>query len=215
MRASWTYGCDLSEEGRKGAYDKLAYDGEEVMSFDLEILQWRAGFDAKSQAIKRMWDADAAYSKYQKAYLEEECIVLLRKYLDYEKETLRRKETPEVKVLVRKMDFESLETLVCRIHGFYPRGINASWRKDGTVWEQGTFWAGVFPNSDGTYHTWLSIMIDSKERDRFRCHIEHDGLLTPLDMAWEAPVGKCPVGEKRLEEGLATVQELMAPPDLN
>ncbi|KAH0630682.1 hypothetical protein JD844_013972, partial [Phrynosoma platyrhinos] len=87
----WMYGCKLSEEGQIEAYERLAYDGEEVMSFDLKTLKWRAGSDAKSQALKRMWDGDAAYCEYRKALLEEECVALLRKYLDFGKESLRRK----------------------------------------------------------------------------------------------------------------------------
>ncbi|KAH0630680.1 hypothetical protein JD844_013970 [Phrynosoma platyrhinos] len=117
-------------------------------------------------------------------------------------------EPPAVKVLLRKMDLESPETLVCQIHGFYPKEIDASWMKDGVNMEQETFRAGVLPNSDGTYHTWLSIIIDPKERDGFWCHVEHDGLPTPLDVAWEAPSGKSSGGKKRLEERLAKAQEV-------
>ncbi|XP_042309029.1 major histocompatibility complex class I-related gene protein-like isoform X2 [Sceloporus undulatus] len=183
----WTYGCELSEEGQIKAYERLAYDGEEVMSFNLETLKWRAGSDSKSQALKRLWDGDAAYREYRKHLLEEDCVALLRKYLDYGRGSLRRKEPPAVKVLLHKTELESLESLMCQIRGFYPKELDASWMKDGVNMEQETFRAGVVPNSDGTYHTWLRIMIDPKERGRFRCHVEHDGLPTPLDVAWEAP----------------------------
>ncbi|XP_025033317.1 major histocompatibility complex class I-related gene protein-like, partial [Python bivittatus] len=36
--------------------------------------------------------------------------------------------------------------------------------------------------TDGTYHYWLSIRIDPQERDRYRCHVEHDGLQEPVDV---------------------------------
>ncbi|KAH0630649.1 hypothetical protein JD844_013902, partial [Phrynosoma platyrhinos] len=80
-----------------------------------------------------------------------------------------------------------METLICRAHGFYPQEIDATWTKDGEVWVQDTFRGVLAPNSDGTYHTWLGIKIDPKERDRYRCRVEHDGLLEPLELAWEEP----------------------------
>ncbi|XP_061476648.1 patr class I histocompatibility antigen, alpha chain E-like isoform X4 [Rhineura floridana] len=94
-------------------------------------------------------------------------------------------EPPVVKVM-RKADY-GMETLVCWAHGFHHREIDANWKKDGEVWEEGTFRRDVAPNSDGTYHAWLSIKIDPKDRDRYRCHVEHDSLPETLDLAWEEP----------------------------
>ncbi|XP_025031947.1 major histocompatibility complex class I-related gene protein-like [Python bivittatus] len=45
----------------------------------------------------------------------------------------------------------------------------------------------VAPNADGTYHYWLSIQIDPQERDRYRCHVEHDGLQEPVDVDVKVP----------------------------
>ncbi|XP_026550030.1 HLA class I histocompatibility antigen, alpha chain F-like [Notechis scutatus] len=78
-----------------------------------------------------------------------------------------------------------METHICWVHGFYPREIDAFWTRDGEVWLQDTLHKSVAPNADGTYHYWLSIRIDPKERGRYRCHVEHDGLLEPLDLALE------------------------------
>ncbi|XP_026546766.1 class I histocompatibility antigen, F10 alpha chain-like [Notechis scutatus] len=80
-----------------------------------------------------------------------------------------------------------MEMHICRVHGFYPREIDAFWTRDGEVWLQDTLHKSVAPNTDGTYHYWLSIRIDPKERGRYRCHVEHDGLLEPLDLALEEP----------------------------
>ncbi|XP_053158417.1 patr class I histocompatibility antigen, B-2 alpha chain-like isoform X2 [Hemicordylus capensis] len=177
------YGCELSKDGHRGGYDQYSYDGRDFLSFDKETLTWTAT-DVPAQVTKRKWGAEFADNEYQKAYLEGACIEWLQKYLDYGKETLLRKEPPTVKV-ARKAAYDNMETLVCRAHGFYPKEIDINWKKDGEVWMQDTFRGGVAPNSDGTYHTWHSIKIDSKDRDRYRCHIEHDGLLEPLDLAWE------------------------------
>ncbi|ETE56618.1 hypothetical protein L345_17671, partial [Ophiophagus hannah] len=76
-----------------------------------------------------------------------------------------------------------MEMHTCRIHGFYPKAIDASWRRDGEVWKEETFHGSVAPNADGTYHYWLSIWIYPKDRDRYQCHVEHNGLQEPMDVA--------------------------------
>ncbi|XP_060125307.1 antigen-presenting glycoprotein CD1d-like isoform X2 [Zootoca vivipara] len=151
-------------------------------------LTWTAA-DTEAQATKRKWDADLAWNQRNKAYLEEIYIEWLQRFLDYGKETLLRTEAPVVKV-TRKADYDSQETLVCQVHGFYPKEIDANWVKDGEVWQEGTSRGLVAPNSDGTYYVLLSVKIDPEERDRFRCRVEHDSLEKPLDVAWEKEPGK-------------------------
>ncbi|KAJ6651355.1 hypothetical protein lerEdw1_021047 [Lerista edwardsae] len=95
-------------------------------------------------------------------------------------------EPPEVTV-TRKASHEGLETLLCRAHGFCPREIEATWRRDGEVRQGDTFRGTVSPNADGTYHTWLSIEVDPQERSRFRAGElgGEKGGQEPLDMAVE------------------------------
>ncbi|KAK9405443.1 patr class I histocompatibility antigen B-1 alpha chain-like [Crotalus adamanteus] len=105
-------------------------------------------------------------------------------------ETLRvrynqSKEPPEVTMSSKTEMKDGMEMHVCRLDGFYPREINASWTRDGEVWLQDTHHGSVAPNADGTSHTTLSIQIDPKERGRYRCHVEHEGLPKPLDVALE------------------------------
>uniref|UniRef100_A0A670ZNL2 Ig-like domain-containing protein n=1 Tax=Pseudonaja textilis TaxID=8673 RepID=A0A670ZNL2_PSETE len=91
---------------------------------------------------------------------------------------------PPVVTVTRRVEAEDeKETHICRVHGFYPRVVNASWTRDGEVWLQDTLHGSVAPNADATYHYWLSIQIDPKERGRYKCHVEHDGLQEPLDVA--------------------------------
>ncbi|XP_066469293.1 major histocompatibility complex class I-related gene protein-like [Tiliqua scincoides] len=115
-------------------------------------------------------------------HLEEQCLLWLQKCLSCGQNALLRKEPPIVKV-TRKDSYEGLETLLCRAHGFYPKEIDVTWRKDGKVRQEHTFHGVVSPNADGTYYTWLSIEIGPKERSRYQCHVEHDGLQDPLDVA--------------------------------
>ncbi|XP_066469292.1 major histocompatibility complex class I-related gene protein-like [Tiliqua scincoides] len=174
------YGCELSGDGPSGGKLQFGYDGRDFIAFDKDTLTWTAA-DAEAGITQRKWDKEAGYNDHTKAYLQEECPEWLRKYLRYGAETLQRKEPPIVKV-TRKDSQEGLETLLCQAHGFYPKEIDATWRKDGEVRQEDTFHGVVSPNPDGTYYTWLSIEIDPKERSLYRCHVEHDGLQDPLDV---------------------------------
>ncbi|XP_039174919.1 H-2 class I histocompatibility antigen, Q9 alpha chain-like [Crotalus tigris] len=182
----WMYGCELQADGSKGGFMQHGYDGRTFITFDKERLTWVAPVP-QAQITQRKWDAIPGLNEGQKAYLEEECIEWLEKYLSYGKETLLRTEPPEVTMSSKTEMEDGMETHICRLDGFYPREIEASWMRDGEVWLQDTRRGAVAPNSDGTFYTTLSIQIDPKERGRYRCHVEHDGLQEPLDVALKEP----------------------------
>ncbi|KAL8213468.1 UNVERIFIED_CONTAM: hypothetical protein K2H54_065813 [Gekko kuhli] len=160
--------CRLREDGQKSVFRSYGYDGK--------------GFDFTAQVTKRKWEAEK--DAKAKITLEEDCVEWLQKCLHYGREDLLKREPPIVKV-TWKADNDSQETLFCQAYGFYPEQIQMTWRKDGEVLELKTLRGGVVPNSDWTYHTWISIRIDHKDRDRYWCHVEHTGLQEPMDVAWE------------------------------
>ncbi|XP_015684078.2 class I histocompatibility antigen, F10 alpha chain-like, partial [Protobothrops mucrosquamatus] len=176
------YGCALQADGSKGGFIQHGYDGGTFLTFDKDTLTWVAP-QPQAQITQRKWDSIPGLNQRTKFYLEEICIEWLQKYLSYGKETLLRTEPPEVTVSKKTEVEDGMETHVCRLDGFYPREINASWTRNGEVWLQDTFRGSVAPNADGTFHAWLSIPIDPLERGRYRCHVEHDGLQEPLDVA--------------------------------
>ncbi|XP_058022350.1 major histocompatibility complex class I-related gene protein-like isoform X2 [Ahaetulla prasina] len=179
-------GCELRRDGSKVGFNQLAYEGKTFITFDKETLTWVAS-EPLAQMTQRKWNAIPGEKEERRAYLEKICIEWLEKYLSYGKETLLRTETPKVTMSSRTEVEDGMEMHVCQVHGFYPREIDASWKRDGEVWLQDTHHASVAPNADGTYHYWLSIRIDPKERDRYRCHVEHDGLQDPLDLELKEP----------------------------
>ncbi|XP_039206223.1 patr class I histocompatibility antigen, B-2 alpha chain-like [Crotalus tigris] len=182
----WMYGCELYADGRKGGFDHYGYDGRTFITFDKERLTWVA-LQPEAQITQRKVDAIPGLNQRKKAYLEEECIEWLEKHLSYGKETLLRTEIPVVTMSSRTELDDGMQIRVCRLDGFYPREIEASWTRDGEVWLQDTFRGSVAPNADGTFHAWLSIQIDPKERGRYRCHVEHDSLQEPLDVVLKDP----------------------------
>nr|XP_060615618.1 major histocompatibility complex class I-related gene protein-like [Anolis sagrei ordinatus] len=179
------YGCELRRDGSIGGYQQYAYNGRDYLSFDKETLTWTAA-EVPAQNTKRRWERETHEAQRFNAYLEDECIVWLQRYLEYGKETLLRREKPEVKV-TRKVEYDGMETLICHAGGFYPKEIDITWTKDGEVWMEDTYHGLVSPNSDGTYYTWWSVTVDPEERERYKCHVEHDGLSNPVDVAWEEP----------------------------
>ncbi|XP_058023766.1 uncharacterized protein LOC131190460 [Ahaetulla prasina] len=182
----WMYGCELRSDGSKEGLLQYAYDGRTFIAFDKENLTWVA-HQPLAQIIKKTWDDMPGSNQGWKSYLEEDCIEWLQKHLSYGKEMLLRTDSPVVTVSSRMETEDGMETHVCRIDGFYPQAIDASWTRDGKVWLQDTFHGTVVPNADGTYHCWLSIQIYPNDSDQYRCHVEHDGLQEPLNAALKAP----------------------------
>uniref|UniRef100_A0A8C6VBM9 Ig-like domain-containing protein n=1 Tax=Naja naja TaxID=35670 RepID=A0A8C6VBM9_NAJNA len=175
-------------------YDLYAYDGKNFLSFNKATLNWTAA-SAEAETTKKKWDADLDRGWRKKIYLEEECLAWLKKWLDYGIEARARK-SKDGNSKYDRTEVDGMESLLCRAHGFYPKEIDASWRRDGEVWLEDTLQGSVAPNSDGTYYYWLSIQIDPKERSRYRCHVEHDGLQEPLELAMEEAVGDINRGNK-------------------
>ncbi|XP_070792383.1 major histocompatibility complex class I-related gene protein-like [Pituophis catenifer annectens] len=174
-------GCQLWEDGSKGGFLHYGYDGMDFIGFDKETFKWLTA-QLQAQKVKEKWEEDTGWTEKIKVYLEKTCIEWLQRYLSYQKEALQSIKPP-VGMLTRKMLDDNLETLICQAFGFYPKEIQVNWTRDGEVCKYETLQRNVAPNSDGTYYVWTSIEIDPKERDRFRCHLEHEGLQEPLVLA--------------------------------
>uniref|UniRef100_A0A8C5SYZ3 Ig-like domain-containing protein n=1 Tax=Laticauda laticaudata TaxID=8630 RepID=A0A8C5SYZ3_LATLA len=187
-------GCELQANRSKGGFMQYGYGGRTFLTFDKETLTWVAP-DPQARISQKRWDALPAHNQFLKSYLEEICIDWKRKYLSSGEEMLLRTDPPVVTVSSRMEMEDGMETHVCRVDGFYPREIDASWMRDGEVrLKEDTFHGPVAPSADGTDHDWLSIRIDPKERGRYRCHVEHDGLLTGLGPPWSQR-GACTGGK--------------------
>uniref|UniRef100_A0A8C3H6N4 Ig-like domain-containing protein n=1 Tax=Chrysemys picta bellii TaxID=8478 RepID=A0A8C3H6N4_CHRPI len=172
------YGCELWGDGSKGVFLKYAYDGRDFISFDMGQETWVAADDG-AQVTKQKWDAERSIAQGLRAYLDQECIEWLGKYLEYGKETLQRREPPRVHVSDRPSRY-GLTTLSCRVHGFYPRNVAVVWLKKGVAVPQETIQWGVFPSGDGTYQTRATIEIDPSSETDYTCCVEHPSLTADL-----------------------------------
>uniref|UniRef100_A0A8C5WVR1 Ig-like domain-containing protein n=1 Tax=Laticauda laticaudata TaxID=8630 RepID=A0A8C5WVR1_LATLA len=151
------YGCELRKDGSRGGFVQYGYNGKTFITFNKETLTWVAP-DSLAQITQRKWDAIPGKKEKEKAYLEKICIEWLERYLSYGNETLLRREPPVVMVSNRTEVEDGMEMHICWIHGFYPREIDASWRRDGEVWLEDTLHGSVVSNADGTYHYWLTSL---------------------------------------------------------
>ncbi|XP_067169899.1 class I histocompatibility antigen, F10 alpha chain-like isoform X2 [Apteryx mantelli] len=183
------YGCDLLEDGEIQGFEQNAYDGRDFIAFDKDTLTFTAA-DAAAEITKRKWEAAAEPERW-KRYLETTCIEGLRKYVEYGKATLERRERPAVRVSGKESD--GLLTLSCRAHGFYPRPIDINWLRKGRVQAQETKRGSTAPNSDGTYHAWASIEALAAEKDEYQCRVEHASLPEPGLFSWEPESNLLPI----------------------
>uniref|UniRef100_A0A670ZJQ9 Ig-like domain-containing protein n=1 Tax=Pseudonaja textilis TaxID=8673 RepID=A0A670ZJQ9_PSETE len=168
-------GCELRQDGSKGGFLHYGYDGMDFISFDKETLRWVTA-QSQAQKVKEEWEEDPRWSQESKVFLEETCIAWLQRYLNSGNSGLvALSAEPPVGKVTHKVEDERLEVLTCQAFGFYPKEIQAIWTRDGEACKYETRLKNVAPNSDGTYYVQLSIEIDPKERDHFRCHLEHEG----------------------------------------
>ncbi|KAL7986508.1 hypothetical protein Chor_011674 [Crotalus horridus] len=171
--------CEVGEDGKRSGRWQYGYDGRHFLGYEMATGIWTA-VDNEAQGIKQR--AEIYLKQRFTDFLESICMEWLQKNDHYRSETSLR-EVPPVVTMSSRTEADGIERHVCRIHGFYPREIDASWTRDGEFWLQDTFHEFLAPNSDGTYYYSLGIQIDPKERGRYRCHVEHDGLQQPLDLA--------------------------------
>nr|BAD66701.1 MHC class I antigen [Gallus gallus] len=177
------YGCDILEDGTIRGYRQDAYDGRDFIAFDKGTMTLTAAVP-EAVPTKRKWE-EGDYAEGLKQYLEETCVEWLRRYVEYGKAELGRRERPEVRVWGKEAD--GILTLSCRAHGFYPRPIAVSWLKDGRCGARTPSRGGIVPNGDGTYHTWVTTDAQPGDGDKYQCRVEHASLPQPGLYSWEPP----------------------------
>uniref|UniRef100_A0A4X2KYS6 Ig-like domain-containing protein n=1 Tax=Vombatus ursinus TaxID=29139 RepID=A0A4X2KYS6_VOMUR len=178
------FGCEVSPELTfKRGFFQFAYDGQDYLALDTETSTWTA---AVPQALntKRNWEADRSIAERDKAYLEQECVMWVRKYLEMGKETLQRADPPYTRV-TRHTASNGEVTLRCRAQDFYPADISLTWLRDGEEQLQDMEFIETRPAGDGTFQKWASVAVTSGQEEKFTCRVQHEGLPEPLTLKWE------------------------------
>ncbi|XP_057683802.1 class I histocompatibility antigen, F10 alpha chain-like [Corythoichthys intestinalis] len=173
------YGCEWDDEtGEVDGWQHYAYDGEDVISFDLKELRWIA---VKPQAVvtKHKWEQfDLQFWKY---YYTEECPSYLKRHVRNGKDFLMRTELPRISLLQKT----SRSPVTCHATGFYPSEAALFWKKDGELFENVEMGA-TLPNHDGTFQTTADLKAvdtNAKYECVFRLAGVPEDVVVPLDHA--------------------------------
>ncbi|XP_027724344.1 major histocompatibility complex class I-related gene protein isoform X1 [Vombatus ursinus] len=177
-------GCELLEDGSATGFLQYAYDGKDFIVFNKDSLSWIA-VDNVARLTKQVWETNQNELRYQKNWLETECIAWLKKFLDFGKDTLQRTETPLLSGSHKKSS-TGITTLICRAYSFYPPEITMTWIKNGEPITQEIEYGDILPSGDGTYQTWVSIDIDPQSKDHYSCQVEHNDMLKVLHVPVES-----------------------------
>ncbi|XP_049460649.1 major histocompatibility complex class I-related gene protein-like isoform X3 [Epinephelus fuscoguttatus] len=188
-------GCEWDDETDEVNVNlHYGYDGEDLISLDLETETWIA---PKQQAVftKHEWDRDRYNSIFWKYALRHECIENLKEYVNYGKSSLQRTDLPSVFLLQKSPS----SPVSCHATGFYPDRAMMFWRKDGEEIHEDVDHREILPNHDGSFQMSVDLNLSSvppEDWRRYDCvfHLSgvKDNIITKLDKAvirtnWVSP----------------------------
>ncbi|KAM7319331.1 hypothetical protein ACRRTK_022443 [Alexandromys fortis] len=180
-----TYGCEVGSNGRLlRGYEQFAYDGHDYLALNDDLTTWTAA-DTAAQITQRKWEQDGGAER-DKAYLEDECVQWLRRYLENGKDALLRTDPPKAYV-THHPGPKGEVTLRCWAMGFYPSFIALTWQREEEEQTQDMELVETRPSGDGSFQKWASLVVPSGEEHKYTCHVYHEGLPEPLTLRWEPP----------------------------
>nr|XP_033492995.1 major histocompatibility complex class I-related gene protein-like [Epinephelus lanceolatus] len=180
------YGCEWDDEtGEVNGYDQFGYDGEDFVAFNVKTETW---ISPNQQALitRQKWDNDKAWIAQQKHYLTQICPEWLKKYVDYGRSSLLRKDRPSVSLLQKSPS----SPVSCHATGFYPNSAMMFWRKDGEELHENVDHGEILPNHDGSFQMSSDLNVSSVppvDWEKYECVFQLSGvkedIITKLDKA--------------------------------
>ncbi|KAL7387307.1 hypothetical protein ABVT39_021682 [Epinephelus coioides] len=178
------YGCEWDDEtGNTNGFYEYGYDGEDWISFDLKT---EIHIALKPQAVitKHKWDNDKAYIARKKLYLTQHCPDRLKKYVDYGRSSLLRKDLPSVSLLQKSPS----SPVSCHATGFYPNSAMMFWRKDGEELHENVDHGEILINHDGSFQMSSDLDVSSVPPEDWENCSMGPGLTPPQDWPFYNPM---------------------------
>ncbi|XP_029943698.1 class I histocompatibility antigen, F10 alpha chain-like [Salarias fasciatus] len=148
------YGCEWDDETDEViGYDQQGFDGEDFLVLDLKTETWIAPVQ-QAVPTKHKWDNDKADLAYWKYYYTQICPDYLKKYVEFGRSSLMRKDLPSVSLLQKTPS----SPLTCHATGFYPDRANLFWKKDEEELHEDVVKGEILPNHDGSFQ--MSVDLD-------------------------------------------------------
>ncbi|XP_063095536.1 class I histocompatibility antigen, B alpha chain isoform X3 [Cavia porcellus] len=177
------YGCQVGPDGSfLRVYMQYGHDGEDYIALAEDLSSWVAA-DTAAQITQRKW-MEAREAEHARAYLEEECVEWLLRYLENGKEMLQRADPPETHVTRHPISKEQV-TLRCWALGFYPKDISLTWQRDGQELTQEMELVETRPDGNGNFQKRVAVVVPSGEEQNYMCRVQHEGLPEPRTLRWE------------------------------
>nr|ABX80523.1 MHC class I alpha antigen [Epinephelus akaara] len=180
------YGCEWDDDtGNINGFLQYGYDGEDFMSFDLKT-ETRIAPNQQALITKHKWDNNKAQIAEEKHYLTQICPEWLKKYVDYGRSSLLRKDLPSVPLLQKSPS----SPVSCHATGFYPNSAMMFWRKDGEELHDIVDHGEILPNHDGSFQMSSDLDVSSlppEDWEKYECVFQFSGvkedIITKLDKA--------------------------------
>ncbi|XP_061674819.1 major histocompatibility complex class I-related gene protein-like [Syngnathoides biaculeatus] len=156
-------GCEIDDDtGEVVGYNQYGYDGEDFIVLDLETLTWTAP-SPQAFTTKIIWDTETKRLEFNKQYYIYRCPEWLKKYLDYGKHDLQRKELPSM-ALLRKTPSSLVR---CHATGFRPDLAMMFWRRGGEELHEHVEQGQILPNHDGTFQMSVNVNVSAVPLDEW------------------------------------------------
>ncbi|XP_038621281.1 H-2 class I histocompatibility antigen, alpha chain-like [Tachyglossus aculeatus] len=157
--------------------------------------------DAKALNTKHKWEANRTIGKWKKAYLEDDALDALGRYLRFGRPSLIWADPHLVQVTRHPSPDGDDVTLRCWALDFYPADIKFKWEREGEDISQEMEYMHTRPSGDSNFQKWASLRVPQGKEQKYVCIMDHDGLDKLLAVRWDPSTSLSPSQFSMLIEG--------------
>ncbi|XP_038022336.1 antigen-presenting glycoprotein CD1d-like isoform X1 [Anas platyrhynchos] len=173
-------GCELYPNGSSTKFYHLAYNAHSFLSFDVDSSHWKRWQENELAVhIEQEFNSFTDFSATLQLLLNSTCIDHMKRFIEYGRAALERREPPVATVFAHMRDPAQL-LLVCHVTGFYPRPISVAWLRDGQEVSPGPGLntSTILPNADLTYQLRSTLIVAPDDGHTYACRVRHCSLGT-------------------------------------